>query len=714
MPSDQINAPLPIAKWCGLLKDGIYVWDKTMIKCFLTDQERQDPVMVGRLLSETTISGRLHPLIFQTSSATDSDTVRLRSLPFLRHMQTDGASGLAHYKSLATEQKRIVAVGVRDLYLAAWRGLLNESDRKLLDSLVSTLDETVVCVHARGMEISFHPSADFKVVKLIESLDDTVGEEWLPYFAQVMDDNTKLFAVFVNPAELSLHNFENVIPLDRWIESKVESSGLVLSLTAARRVQADRGVVTCKLQGSVCGLLKQLASLDLYIAPMNKATRGGERFIFHSARLSKALSHAVRSSDVLGKLSDGIIASSPFEFVNYVFRCNRFAPGDSKFTKHLDTPYYDSSRSHVSKYTLLIYLTGGAGAPALRVQDVAFDEIDEMTCIIFDQSYAHEGRPFDDSDKIFIRSELVFEDKTLAHNSQITSLFSTACYMTGQSVFDQELALYAHECFERANSLHWAIEREAHQPPVYLHKSFKEMEFITNGYDYWFSNAGGAELADCGVITGQPFRSLCSSNVWPYLMPGCNKESEGLFKKKPDSPFVKRTMPGWYYEGDFAEENDALDPCCPFHHFPTFDAWQDGDVKEMYKRSQKYTRKDLVGVPLLILNQELMLNESNITIQGDKIYFVQGPDGKSIPPVNFAACWNGPPPAEFVGVSEEISALRLLIPPITIQRFDQGYHLMLDFFRNDWMVRVDDEYKISIPFFLPQKTSSPAPMTLLG
>jgi hypothetical protein len=130
------------------------------------------------------------------------------------------------------------------------------------------------------------------------------------------------------------------------------------------------------------------------------------------------------------------------------------------FASHLDTPYYDSARSQVSKYTLLIYLTAGRNKPALRVHDVELNEIEEMTCVIFDQSYEHEGRPFMEGDKVFIRSELVFKDKELGHNSQIASLFSEACYMTGQSVFDGDLASYAHECFERANSLHWAIERE--------------------------------------------------------------------------------------------------------------------------------------------------------------------------------------------------------------------------------------------------------------
>lgn len=186
--------------------------------------------------------------------------------------------------------------------------------------------------------------------------------------------------------------------------------------------------------------------LPICLLQSAQADRGGERFLFHSALLSKALSEAMRSSDVLSKLARGRLASS-FEFVNYMFRCSKFAP-------HLDTPYYDKARCQVLKYTLLIYLTSGRNDGVLRVSDVDLNEIDEMTSVIFDQSYEHEGRPFIEGDKIFILSELVCNDNTLHSNSQIASIFSEACYMTCQSVLDESLAPYAHECFERAKSLH--------------------------------------------------------------------------------------------------------------------------------------------------------------------------------------------------------------------------------------------------------------------
>jgi hypothetical protein len=97
----------------------------------------------------------------------------------------------------------LVAVGVRDLFLAERHGLLDERENRILDGMVHLLDETLGCVHAVDMNISFHPSANFKVVKVIENLDEMMGNEWSewgPLFAQIMDA-PRLFVVFVDPVE---------------------------------------------------------------------------------------------------------------------------------------------------------------------------------------------------------------------------------------------------------------------------------------------------------------------------------------------------------------------------------------------------------------------------------------------------------------------------------------------------------------------------------
>ena len=111
------------------------------------------------------------------------------------------------------------------------------------------------------------------------------------------------------------------------------------------------------------------------------------------------------------------------------------------------------------------------------------------------------------------------------------------------------------------------------------------------------------------------------------------------------------------------------------------------------------------GCALLVLNQELVMNESNIKIVGDKMFFLQGSNGKPLPPINFAACWNCDLPRQFIDVDQEIIASQFLILPITLHEFDQGYHLVLDFFRTDWMVQVNDEHTIPVPIISNEVTA---------
>ena len=121
-------------------------------------------------------------------------------------------------------------------------------------------------------------------------------------------------------------------------------------------------------------------------------------------------------------------------------------------------------------------------------------------------------------------------------------------------------------------------------------------------------------------------------------------------------------------------------------------------------------RRTLFGVPLLVLNQELVINESNIKIVGDKMFFLQESNSKPLPPINFAACWNcEETPPEFIDIDQQISALQFLIPPIMSHEFDQGYHLVLDFFRNDWMVQVNDEHTIPVPIISNEVTADETP-----
>jgi len=58
---------------------------------------------------------------------------------------------------------------------------------------------------------------------------------------------------------------------------------------------------------------------------------------------------------------------------------------------------------------------------------------------------------------------------------------------------------------------------------VYLHKKFRDIHFVTNGYNYWFLKGNGVNTVDCGIVAvldylnckidGQLFRSLCCTET---------------------------------------------------------------------------------------------------------------------------------------------------------------------------------------------------------
>lgn len=725
-----------LARWCTIQPDGECVLDGENISSQVSETDAKDSAFMRDVVHGRILNAKVYPLIFETADGSALDVVRLRSLAYFAELVAGLEAGYAAYSSLSLEQKKIIAVGVRDLFIADLHKLLDEREVDILKGMVELVDDGIDESQVMGMAVSFYPSANRTIVKFIEDLDAKIGHERTELFAQVMS-TPKLFAVFVNPADLSYHNFENIVPLDSWFESKLAKepgSSLGFDMADNKRVDASHEVFTCKLRGASdnSNLLKELSTLDLYVPPLNKGTRGGSRFIFHSTLLGQRLTEAVRSSDILSQLDGGQLSAS-FDSVNYVFRCNKFAPGDSKFSSHLDTPYYDGNNHTVSKYTLLIYLSSGKNDSVLRVKDVKIDEVEEMTCVIFDQRYEHEGRPFLEGHKIFLRTELIFKDHNLQHDDQISSLFSQACYMTGESLFDEDLALYANACFERANKLRWSVEKESPEPTVYRHKQFKHTDFITNGYNYWFSKKELMNVKDCAFfavldyfnckVGPDSFRSLLKAttvrepfsnndDIWKFLSAkavpsrhGFTRLEDGHLKsmlKELEDGYDKsfaRQLEDW--DGDdeeleqFGEEGDG---CCPMHSFPKFNPWLNVDIMKCYEKCCEYTREGLYGAPLLFLNQEIVINERCIKIDGDKIFILQDPKRTEVRRINFAACWSSDPgPPEFVVVGKEVPAPKLLLPPITFHECDQGYQLSLDFFRNDWMVKVDDEHTIPIP-----------------
>ncbi|WP_079408618.1 hypothetical protein [Streptomyces sp. 3211] len=573
---------------------------------------------------------------------------------------------------------------LRDRFFALSAGSASEDEVARYRAEVDATDTDAAAV-IDGLSVSWHPSARFKAVRFLDV--ERINETARDLFARPSEEAPHLAAVFVDPRELSFRTFENIVPLDRLFESAS------LDFTLAGRVELaqDAYAAQLRLPDTDRARLEGLHELDLYVRPLNSSSRGGERFIFHSALLADALTKAV-SKALPQAVLDG------FSHVNPVFRCNRFEPGDANFHHHRDTPYYDAARGHVSRYTLLLYLTGGSGQPALDLTGgAALTEIDAFTCVIFDQRYEHEGAPYRDGRKAFLRTELIFHqaDSEIEHDPGIGALFSKACYLTGESVFAPELARHADTYYNQVADAHWnglSVGDSASEP--FVHKQFRGVDFVANGYDFWFAKSEGISLTECAAITlldyfncklGETaFRDACDSSVIEATGTGWisaflrNQRGEGSVR-------VAEAVAAFDKSLFFPESEETDNACCPFHERGEFDATRFDEIVDLNEAAQTFAKAHIMPAPILMLGQDVVLDPEKFVVRGNQIHVLSK---ESLAPVNFAACWNsGGTPPNYIDVAATVGAAHFLVPPIVFFETEDFYHLQFDFFRNTWMVK---------------------------
>lgn len=474
--------------------------------------------------------------------------------------------------------------------------------------------------------------------------------------------------VYVDPDEWSFRSFENIVPLD----SRFATPAILLAQHTELASEVHRFHVE--------GELPAFDQLPLYTQPLTTSARGGLRYIFHSAKLASALTEAVRRA---------LPALKGFAHVNPVFRCNRFEPGDEPFHRHHDTPYYDAARNQISEYTLLVYLTGGTGAPALRIEDLAIDAIDPMTCFIFHQAYEHAGRAFADGRKVFLRTELVFEGKNLERDPRIAALFAKACYFTGESVRLPALAREADRAYNRVAAAHWGAPVPAEAGPL-VHKQFRGVHWLANGYDFWFPR--GLPLADCAALTlldhfncmidGVPMRSLATSEV----VLAADPDSFLAERQAAAFPILDKAML-------MPAPEHRIQCCCPGHS-RGFDPTVAEEIVELYTRAQRFARARLDTAPIMMLGQQIYLDPSRFVVDADKIHVLSA---DRLAPVNFASCWNCPSrPPNYLDIDLHVGVVQPLVPPILWEATRETHHLMFDFFRNAWAASMK-QYRVPVP-----------------
>ena len=573
-----------------------------------------------------------------------------------------------------------MSIELRDRFfaLSAHRDPDPEEVARYLAEVDATDTEPTTTVD--GLAVCWHPTARHKAVRFVEAwrIDADVRD----LFARPSEEAPHLAAVFADPRELSFRTFENIIPLDGLFD------GAAMAFELSDRVELAPGAFSfaIRLPEGDRALLERLDALDLYVPPLNAASRGGDRFIFHSALLADALTQAVAKA-MPESLMDG------FSHVNPVFRCNRFEPGDANFHRHRDTPYYDAARRQVSRYTVLLYLTGGSADPALDLSGAAaLTEIGPFTCVIFDQQYEHEGAPYRDGRKVFLRTELIFTDAEVTHDPEIGALFSKACYLTGESIFAPELARYADASYNRVAAAHWEGLTSGGGREPFVHKRFRGVDFVANGYDFWFPKSEGLTLPECAAITlldyfncklgDTPFRALCESTVieaegtgW---IPGFLQEHrrEG---GDPAVPAFDKSM--LFPEPE--EDDDIYIRCCPFHS-TWYDPRRHDEINDLYRRAQTFAAAHITPAAILMMGEDVVLDPDRFVIRGNQIHVL---GGRSLTPVNFAACWNNESrPDNYLEVAATVGVADFLVPPILFTETDTVYHLRFDFFRNTWTV----------------------------
>jgi len=306
-----------------------YTWDAN--KIFVEQSLSDDLLMLQNAFEGKIISSHIYPLIYD--SKCEIKEISLRSLEFYREVKQN----YNKFYNLSPNEKLYFMIGLRDLFVASSRDLLNEEENELLSTILDPMDPERVEIIEKNVDFLWgtpFPTPKNKIAKFVSSNTETDVDRFF------IRNELGLLLIFVDPGDLSYHNFENIINLDSLFTDIQEN----FSIYNFKRFSDSKEVYSFDLRDEA-SILLSLDKYGFYTPPFNKLSRGGQRFIFSSQRLSQSLTIAIKRWHTIRK----------FKFVNYVFRYNKFKPNDKKFASHYDTPYHDSRRRHYSRYSFIIF-----------------------------------------------------------------------------------------------------------------------------------------------------------------------------------------------------------------------------------------------------------------------------------------------------------------------------------------------------------------------
>src|SRR5690606_21592843 len=120
------------------------------------------------------------------------------------------------------EDKIWFLIGLRDLFVASCKGILDQEERDLLLKMVDLVDDQgedpLVSKTINNIEVTPYPTSKNKLVKFIDvpSESETMLDQCF------IHNEWNFLIVFVDPRELSYHNIENIIKLDSLFNAKDE------------------------------------------------------------------------------------------------------------------------------------------------------------------------------------------------------------------------------------------------------------------------------------------------------------------------------------------------------------------------------------------------------------------------------------------------------------------------------------------------------------
>ena len=641
--------------------------DNKSIQNKLIEAEINDHLFIKNVLSGTIITSNIYPLIYDNESQIPEQN--FRSIPFYKRIINQPDT----YQLIPEDLRIYYFIGLRDLYYSYLNDLLTTEEIDLVkrNIIYADYDSQDYLISYDGLLITPFPTSTNILLRYmkIDLLSNTIDlNMYKNYF---ITNSHELSLVFINPQLLSYHNFENIINLDGKLNLPNPDIG------KCELISED--IIMVNLKQNLVNKLLKIDKLNIYSPPLNSNQRGGKRLIFKSHELSGYLTEIVKNTNLFDK---------SFKFVNHVFRYNKFSPTDTKFIAHYDTPYYDGYNHHYSTHTLIIYLTPSNTGSILKFinekrEDININTIKAGQCIIFKQDQCHEGYPYIDNDKIFIRSELIFDAKNIEHNQPVADLFNIACYMTKESMFSKELENYAAECFNYVTMMRFKLATPV-KKIKYLFKDFDGIKYLTNGCTFWFCSL--YDIRCCALIVLiDYFNCKMSIDSQIKIIKTRNGLSDDFISSYLENEYMQNNV---FFNTQLYENfgRNHRDTCSHRDDCTTCSA-----LDRLYYSVNKSIYKKFNNFSLTILNEKILLvNTNDMFVDAEKIFFQKTGFFKKF---NFAAASSSSSSIE--EATDDINIKYNNLPAIRYVRSNGCYKLSIDAFNNDFIYGINKDIQIT-------------------